>query len=81
MPLELGLFELAATLFLGLISIACYVGGSRHFRWSLTTFACVALASILTPADMFSMMLLALAFLAVYFAGTRHLRPTAVRCL
>ncbi|MCA9192988.1 MAG: hypothetical protein KDB03_14530 [Planctomycetales bacterium] len=77
MPLGIGYFELAAILFCSILVFAMYLGRLKQRSRFLVLLGCVVLASVLTPADLFSMLVMAVAFLAVYFWGTRHpFRPS-----
>ena len=72
MPLGIGMLEL---IMLGLTATAVcvmYFSRLRFRHWSVVLLGCAALASLLTPADLFSMLVMTLVFVCVYYAGTRH---------
>ena len=78
MPLGIGILEVATLVITTLIVIGVFLSRSGHHRAALVLLGCEILAMILTPADLFSMLVVAAAFAGVYFAGTRqlHLSPT-----
>jgi Sec-independent protein secretion pathway component TatC len=79
MPFGISYLELAAILVVAIVACAMYFARVPQYRWCFVALGCVTLAAVLTPADLLSTLLLAAAFAAVYFAGTRHprLRSTA----
>ena len=76
MLFQIGNLELATTLLVGVAAVMMTIRRSRYYRWILVIFGCMSLAAIVTPADLFSMLLMSVAFLAVYFAGTRRAMQT-----
>ena len=72
MPLGIGYLELAAILVCAVVASVMYIARMSQGSWYLVVLGCVMLASVVTPGDFFSMLIMAVAFLAVYFVGTRH---------
>ena len=72
MPFAIGFLELAAVLAVGGVAVTAWIAGSPHRRWAVVAFGCLLLATLLSPADLFSMLVMAVTLLAVYFAGTYH---------
>lgn len=72
MPFGIGYLELATILICTAAASAMYITRMPQRSWSLVVLGCVILASGLTPADLFSMLILAVAFLVVYILGTRQ---------
>jgi hypothetical protein len=72
----IGVIELTVTLAVALAALGCHVLRLRGRRWVAAAAICLALASVLTPADLASTLIVAAACLACYFGGTRQ-RPVA----
>ncbi len=79
MLLQIGYLELAATFVVGAAALMMFIGRSRYYRPMLAIVGCMCLAAIVTPADLFSMLLMTIAFLAVYFVGTRRATANVAR--
>ncbi len=72
MPFAIGFLELATILVLAVVSFALFLGRFSCRRWSFAILGCVTLAAILTPSDLFSMLLMAIAIIGAYLLGSRH---------
>ena len=72
MHFGIGSLELVAILMSAAVSVAMFVRRDTGRRWSIAVFGCVTLAAILTPADIFSMLVMASVLFGVYLVGTRH---------
>lgn len=72
LPFGIGTLELAAILLTAVLTLTIFIGRFSYRKWSAVILGCVTLAAILTPSDVFSMLLMATAFVAVYCVGTRH---------
>ncbi len=72
MPFGIGYLELATILICTFSASAMYITRMPQRSWAIVVLGCVTLASVLTPADLFSMLVMAVAFLGVYIVGSRH---------
>lgn len=79
LPFGIGTLELASVVAVAAVTFTMFIGRMPYRRWSAAILACAVLAAILTPPDLFSMLLMSAAFLAVYFGGTRHLVAPGTR--
>ena len=66
-----GTVELLTLLILVILSATVW-RRSDYSRWSWAVTICFAIAALVTPADVFSMLLVGAVFLGFYVAGTRH---------
>jgi Sec-independent protein secretion pathway component TatC len=71
-PFAIGYLELATILVIAVVSLSMFLGRFSCRHWSAAILGCVTLAAILTPADLFSMSLMTVAFIGVYLVGTWH---------
>lgn len=71
-PFGIGTLELVAILLSAVLTLAIFFGRFQCRRWSVAILACVTLAAIFTPADIFSLLLMSSVLVAVYYTGTRH---------
>ncbi len=72
MPFSLGAIEL---LFLAVLAIPVallYARRHRHYRVGIAVVVCAALAALITPADIASMVLLFVALAGVFLFGSRY---------
>ena len=69
MPFGIGTLELAA-IFVVAIFVLC--ARPIHISWRVAFLGSVILATVITPADLFSMVVMAVVIMAVYFVGSRH---------
>lgn len=72
LPFGVGMLELTVVVVVAAVTFTMFVARISYRKWSAAILVCVALAAILTPPDLFSMLLMSTAFIAVYFGGTRH---------
>jgi len=75
----IGTLELTVTLFVALAGLGCYLMRLRGAHWAAAAAGCLALASVLTPADLVSTLIVAAACMACYFRRTRQ-RHAAKHC-
>lgn len=71
-PFAIGYLELTTILVIAVVSFSMYLGRFSCRHWSSAILGCATLAAILTPADLFSMSLMTVAFIGVYRFGTWH---------
>ena len=69
MPCGIGTLELAAIF---VVAILAFCARPIHISWRVAFLGSVILATVITPADLFSMALMAVVIIAVYFVGSRH---------
>ncbi|HBE71456.1 MAG TPA: hypothetical protein DDW52_25195 [Planctomycetaceae bacterium] len=72
MSIGIGFLELAVAVVTSFTAFYIYRSRRPNYRWGLVGLGCLALAAILTPADVASTLVFASAFAAVYFVGTKH---------
>ncbi len=78
MPFSLGAIELLLLIALAILVATLYVCRHRYFRAGVAAFVCAALAALITPADVVSMVLLFAVFGVVFLFGSRYrLEPPA----
>lgn len=76
MLFSVGAIEILAVLFIGVTTFALFARRENRYRLMVVTLACASLAAIVTPADVLSMLLLFVAFLATFAFGSKyHLNP------
>lgn len=72
MPFSLGGYELFAILAVALPTIVLVATrGYSASRWLVAASVCLVAAAIITPADLFSMTVLSVAFFALLMLGAR----------
>ena len=57
---------------LAIISTALFMKRDVRLRWSLAILGCAVLAALLTPADLYSTLIVALGLVVAYYFGTQH---------
>ncbi|TWT47946.1 Sec-independent protein translocase protein (TatC) [Rubripirellula amarantea] len=72
MPLSLGAIELLLLSLLAIPVALLYARNHRHYRAGIAVVVCAALAALITPADIVSMLLLFAAFTGVFLFGSRY---------
>lgn len=72
MPFSLGIIELLFMAVLAIPVALLYARRHRHYRAGIVVFVCAALAALLTPADIVSMVLFLAAFGGVFLFGSRY---------
>ncbi|QDT04881.1 Sec-independent protein translocase protein (TatC) [Rubripirellula lacrimiformis] len=72
MPFSLGAIELLLLAVLAIPVALLYARNHRHHRVGVAIVACAALAALITPADIVSMLLLFAAFAGVFLFGSRY---------
>lgn len=79
MPFSLGAIELLFLAVLAIPAAILFVRRHRHYRSGIAVVVCAALAALLTPADIVSMVLFLVAFAGVFLFGSRYrlVPPTA----
>lgn len=70
--LSIGVIELALTTAIAFVALGCYVKRVRGTRWLVAATGCLALASVLTPADLASTLIIAIALFACFYCGTKQ---------
>ena len=74
MMLGLGTLEVFAFVVVMLLARLAYVCGFSTLRWSVAIGCCAAVGAIVTPADIFSMLVMTTILIGFYYAGSRHSR-------
>ena len=74
---SIGVLELVLTLVFAVVAFGLYFRGVSAARWLFALAGCFALASVLTPADIASTLLFAIAFFGSFYLGTKHKAPQA----
>jgi Sec-independent protein secretion pathway component TatC len=76
-----GVIELAVTVAIAIVALGCYVKRLHGTRWVVALAGCFALASVLSPADLVSTLIVAVALMACFWCGTNqrmsNVAPTA----
>jgi Sec-independent protein secretion pathway component TatC len=70
--LEIGTVELAVLVVAAISALVMNRFGYLSMRWGLAVFGCTAVGALLSPADLFSMLVMTAVLLCVYFAGSKH---------
>lgn len=78
--LGIGTVELMAMVIIATSALVMVRYGYLSMRWALAVIGSAAVGALITPADVFSMLVMTLILLCVYFAGSKH-RPAVVRRL
>ena len=76
--LRIGTVELGVIAVVAIVVLVLNRCGYLSMRWCLAVLGCATVGALLTPADAFSMLVMTLVLLGVYFAGSRH-RPLVER--
>ena len=71
MPFSLGAIEALLVVATFSVAFVCYFRSNHLFRLSIAGSLCVALAALVTPADLTSTVLMSIAFGAVFLFGNR----------
>jgi Sec-independent protein secretion pathway component TatC len=66
-PIELGL-----TVAIAFMALGCFLKRVRGTRWLVASAGCLALASVLTPADIASTVIIAIACFGCFYCGTKQ---------
>ena len=72
MTFSIGSLELLVLAVTAVFTLVLYLRGHAQVRWVFAGLVCITLASIMTPADVVSMAVLCVAFLATFVMGTRY---------
>lgn len=72
MTISIGSLELLVLAVTAVVTLVMFLRGHAKARWVFAGLVCMALASVTTPADVFSMAILCFAFLATFVMGTRY---------
>jgi len=72
MPFSLGAIELLLLAVLAIPVAILYARRHRHYRSGIAAVVCAALAALLTPADIVSMVLFLTAFAGMFLFGSRY---------
>lgn len=72
MQLGIGYLELVAILLCAVAAAVMYFMQTSQHLWYLSLVGCVTLATVLTPPDLSTTLIISAAFFAAYFFGTRH---------
>ena len=72
----IGVLELVVALGVALAAMGCYLMRLRGTRWVAAAAGCLALASVLTPADLASTLIIAAVCLACFYGGMRQRQST-----
>ncbi|MCO8122215.1 hypothetical protein NHH03_10735 [Stieleria sp. TO1_6] len=63
--------EILLTSVTGALAIVLYLAGNERSRWAFVALCCALCASVLSPADLASMLVLWIAFLCFFVFGSR----------
>ena len=72
MPYALGTAELFVLVTIAIPVAVLFLRGNRRYRHGIAAFVCASLAAIVTPGDLLSMLILSVAFIAVFTFGSRY---------
>lgn len=64
--------ELIVTIVVALMALGCFMIRARNTRWLVAFAGCLALASVLTPADIASTVIVAIACFTCFICGTKQ---------
>ncbi len=68
----IGTTELGVLATLATISFACFFFRIPVSRWLNAGLGCATLAALVTPADVYSMLVATAVLFSTYYAGSRH---------
>jgi multisubunit Na+/H+ antiporter MnhG subunit len=69
MPFSIGLLELAAVTVVAVFAITAFLRRDDRYRWLVAATVCAALGSLLTPADIGSMLVMSCVLIGVFTMG------------
>jgi len=69
MPLSIGLLEMAAVAVVAVVAITAFLRRDDRYRWFFAATVCAALSSLLTPADIVSMLVMWCVLIGVFTMG------------
>ena len=75
---SIGLFEAGMICVALITAVALASVRQRTWRWAAVSFACISVATLLTPADPLSTIVIGLAFLLFFVGGTRFDRSAVI---
>ncbi len=70
--LRLGPNESVALLIIALSTFFMYARRLPHYRWAVALLVCAAVAAVVGPSDIFSMLLGTSTLFGFYYAGSKH---------
>lgn len=70
MPFSLGAIELLALLLIAAPTLLLFLLRDGRYRYGVAGLVCAAAAALITPADILSMMIFLVAFLAIFAFGS-----------
>lgn len=73
--LGIGSIELIVLLLVAISALGMYLMQLSHWRWGVAIFGCTFVSAFITPADVYSMLVMAATLLCAYIAGSKHVRP------
>jgi hypothetical protein len=69
---SVGPIELGMTVLVAVITLGCFVFRVPGTRWLVASAGCLSLATVLTPADIASTVLVAIACFTCFYCGTKQ---------
>ena len=72
MPYALGTTELLVLVTIAIPIAVLYLRRDRRYRYGIAAFVCASLAAAISPGDLLSMLILSIAFVAVFTFGSKY---------
>jgi Sec-independent protein secretion pathway component TatC len=69
---SVGTIELGLSVAVAVMALGCFLFRVRGTRWLVASAGCLALASVLTPADVASTVIVAIACFTCFYFGTKQ---------